>query len=641
MFEYSSESGGGMMSLKIGKRSSFFDRLPIIIITLVTWGLLMSCRSPLMIPVTSSETPTPTPLPPDQGTIPVIVKDENGQQFSAGVVIRLSDSTYVDDPDNGGVRIINCVAPQMISAWHIGYFVEFTPCDGRTTQYEIQLRPLKSVDNTGYNWLTAGSNCINCHSGQVNPSYNEYNEWVRSGHATTLNDKFFETMYRGTNIFSESSPITERRLTDKGLVRVPPEQGLTYRGPGYKLDFPQSPGTCAYCHAPAAVNHSKMEVDLTTFFSRWGDASNEGITCDVCHKILNVILADNGLPYVDRPGVLSIEYLRPSINSFYIGPFSNINLGGRTNKEHELSCLPIYSQSEFCASCHYGKFGDMVIYNSFGEWKTSKYGDNPNEPDYKTCQDCHMSHMPVEVENPLTQKRQACSESADGFQNFDHNLMDYGWDEKLQLEIPRMIRNAAKINLDFKYEPDKKESLDVIVKVRNTRAGHKFPTDSPLRHLILVINATDQFGTSLYQVDGGVIPNWGGVGQPHMEQLGMKNYGGLPGKIFANILVEEDTNVAPTAAYWNNTTLTWVNHEQPKSNSDTRLEPDKVDNSKYSFFIPSTGPIKIRATLVYRFAFFDLMDQKEWIRPDIIVTSVECIGNPTNISTITCQQVEP
>lgn len=630
-----------MMSLQIGKRSAALNKKLLSIIALLAGVILISCGTSFGIPVTGGETPTPSPIPPDPGTIPVIVKDEYGQPFPSGVVVRLSDSTYVDDQDNNGVWTINCIAPQMISAWHIGYHVGFAPCDGRNTPYEIQLKSLKSVDNSGYQWLSAGSNCINCHGGQINPSYNEYFEWVRSGHANTLNDKYFETMYRGTNIYNESSPITEWRLIDNGLMRIPPNANAGYRGPGYKLDFPQSPGTCAYCHAPAAINHSKNEVELTPFFSRGGDAISEGITCDVCHKVLNVALADNGLPYVDRPGVLSIEYLRPSINSFYIGPFSNINLGGRSNEEHELSCAPIYSKSEFCASCHFGKFGDMVIYNSFGEWKNSRYGDNPNEPDYKTCQDCHMSHMSAGQENPPTDKRQACSESAIDFQNFDHNLMDYGWDEDLQREIPRMIRGAAKINMEFKYEPDKKDSLDVIVKVRNTGAGHNFPTDSPLRHLILFVNATDQFGTSLIQVDGEIIPNWGGTGNLQMEQLGMKNYGGLPGKIFANILVEEDTNIYPTAAYWNNTVLAWVNHSPPKSNSDTRLSPDKADTSMYSFFIPRAGQIRVTATLVYRFAFFDLMDQKDWVRPDIVVISVECVGNSTNISAIQCQEIEP
>ena len=181
-----------------------------------------------------------------------------------------------------------------------------------------------------------------------------------------------------------------------------------------------------------------------------------------------------------------------------------------------------------------------------------------------------MSHMQPGGEYPPSSRRQACSETDINFQNFDHNLMNLGFDETSGKQIPLMIKDAARLNVKFKYEPDKKNSLNVIVKVQNTNAGHKFPTDSPLRHLILVVEAKDRFGTTLLQVDGEQIPNWGGMGKPFMDGLGIKNYGGLPGKIFANLLVEEDTNVSPTAAYWNETKFAWTD---VSVNSDTRLSP--------------------------------------------------------------------
>jgi hypothetical protein len=159
-----------------------------------------------------------------------------------------------------------------------------------------------------------------------------------------------------------------------------------------------------------------------------------------------------------------------------------------------------------------------------------------------------------------------------------------------------------------------------------------------LRHLILVVDARDQLGTSLLQVDGERIPNWGGTGKPFMDDLGIRNYGGLPGKIFANLLVEEDTNISPTAAHWNETKFAWVNGDE---NSDTRLEPGKEDRSDYSFTIPNAGEIRVTVTLIYRFAFFDLIAQKEWWnRPDIIVTSVVCRGLPTEPDKIVCKASE-
>ncbi len=588
-----------------------------------------------LVPVTASET-TATPPPADPGAIPITVFDGAGQPLDQGAVVRVSNSTQVDGFDNNGLRIASCDQnTQVIAAWARGYEVALGKCN----EPNIRLTPLTGHDNVNYSWTSALGNCINCHAGQVGNTYNELNEWLRSGHARVFDQRYFETMYRGTNLSGSSSPLTQWTLIGDDLTRVPPLINDGYRGPGFKLDFPEQPGNCAYCHVPAAITPSQVNVDLSALFPRPADVRGEGVTCDVCHKVLDITLDNNGFPFVDRPGILSYRFLRPDSGGFAIGPFANILIrDSNIPADHRLTCSPVFSKSEFCAGCHYGKFGNMVIYNSYGEWKQSAFGNDSSGSDYKTCQDCHMSYMEAGEENPPLSRRQACSESDPKFQNFDHDLMNFGLDERSGKEIPLLIKDAAQVNVKFKYEPEKKNSLNVIVRVENTKAGHKFPTDSPLRHLILVVDAKDQLGTSLLQVDGERIPNWGGVGKPFMDSFGIRNYGGLPGKIFANLLVEEDTNVSPTAAYWNETKFAWVNGE---ANSDTRLVPGKEDKSDYSFTVPNVGEIKVTVTLVYRFAFFDLIAQKEWWnRPDIIVTSVACQGPPTEPDKIKCETIE-
>jgi hypothetical protein len=596
---------------------------------------LMACTPLVPVPVTGSEITVTTP-PSDAGVIPVTVLDETGKPLDQGVVVRVSNSTQVDSFDNDGLRIESCdQSTQAIAAWAKGYEVALRKCN----ESNIQLTPLIGHDNVYYPWASAIGNCINCHAGQIGSTYDEMNEWLKSGHAKVFDQRYFETMYRGTNLSGSSSPAAQWTVIGDGLVRVPSAANDSYRGPGFKLDFPEQPGNCAYCHVPAAINASQVNADLSGLFPKPGDVRGEGVTCDVCHKVLDVTLDSNGLPFVDRPGILSFRFLRPDNGMFTIGPFANIlTRDANATTDHRLTCSPVFSKSEFCAACHYGKFGNMVVYNSYGEWKQSPFGNNPNDPNYKTCQDCHMSHMQAGEQNPPLSRRQACSESDPAFQNFDHNLMNVGLDERSGKEIPLMIKDAAKVNVKFKYEPDKKNSLDVIVRVENKNAGHKFPTDSPLRHLILVLDAKDQLGTSLLQVDGERIPNWGGSGKPFMDALGIRNYGGLPGKIFANLLAEEDTNVSPTAAHWNETRFAWVDSN---SNSDTRLVPGREDKSEYSFTIPNAGEIKVTVTLIYRFAFFDLIAQKEWWnRPDIVVTSLECKGPPTEPEKIICKAVE-
>jgi len=562
--------------------------------------------------------------------------------MSDGVVVQVSDSMETDDNDNGEFRINICDSAQLLIVWAPGYKTSFIPCNG-STSYDIQLVRVDPSDNPNYSWVSAGfetdldPDCAGCHARQRNDSYNEFSEWRMSGHAKVFSNRYLETMYLGTNINGSKSPDTQTEIINNRQVRRAPTVDASYFGPGYKLDFPFQYGKCAYCHVPTSVSAAITDANLTPLFPNPGGSIGEGVTCDVCHKALGIVLDGSGFPYVDRPGILSFQFIRPWDGSrFYTGPLTNTLAANYPS--HQATCSPIFSQSEFCAACHYGRFEDMVIYNSYGEWKQSSYGDNPNEGDYLTCQDCHMPPRVINGDPPALSNNLACAANSAGYQDFNHNLMNYGVDERSTSgrEIPLMVVNAAKLQADFNYEPDKKNSLKVVVRAENTQAGHKFPTDSPLRHLILLVEAKDQFGNSLAQVEGERIPNWGGLGNPYLESQGVKSYGGLAGKIFANLLVEADTNISPTAAYWNKTKLAYEN-EKPKGNSDTRLVPGEKDRSEYFFSIPASGEIKVMVTLIYRFAFFDLMSQKGWMRPDIIVASIVCSGSPTAADSIKCE----
>ena len=99
-----------------------------------------------------------------------------------------------------------------------------------------------------------------------------------------------------------------------------------------------------------------------------------------------------------------------------------------------------------------------------------------------------MSRMEVNNTTSYWSQRQACSANNVSFQNFDHNMMDFGLyddpDTLNDVEIPRMVKGAAEIKVNFDRQSPDSNSFDVTVTVENTKAGHKFPTDSPLRHLI-------------------------------------------------------------------------------------------------------------------------------------------------------------
>jgi hypothetical protein len=126
--------------------------------------------------------------------------------------------------------------------------------------------------------------------------------------------------------------------------------------------------------------------------------------------------------------------------------------------------------------------------------------------------------------------------------------------------------------------------------------------------MILLVEAQDEHGNTLSQVEGETVPEWGGVGD---SQKGY--YAGLPGKGFAKLLAELWTDVSPTGAYWNQTRLV----------SDNRLAAFATDSSRYVFTDVPSGSLKISVRLIYRRAYRLLADQKGWQIPDILMEAAE------------------
>jgi hypothetical protein len=566
-----------------------------------------------------SATPT-SETNPDVKIIHVLVVDDHYKPVPGGI-IRVPGTVQEDTDDDEGYWLQFCIEGEIIVATAPGYQENSIPCDGLRNEYQVVLMRLPDTkpllddvhDDPNYSWRSASGDCSTCHGGSRADLTDEYSGWARSGHAMKITDPYFESMYKGISTNGQTT------------------------APGFRLDYPNEYGNCVYCHLPAAVGPSLQEVDLWNFLPALnGDARREGITCDVCHKVKDVKLDDNHYPYSDRPGILSFDFGRSQTSPrLMIGPYLNPKTS--SGSQESIACASVFSQSEFCAACHYGKFYDAVIYNSYGEWRqsekysqrviTSTSGRKEENEKFRSCQDCHMSSSDT-IGTPLPSSREACSSSSMNWSNFNHDVMHYEPDTaNPSVNISRLIKDAA----DMKVEFDPKTSADmlrVIVKVTNIKAGHKFPTDSPLRHLLLVVVAKDLDDHVLPQINDSRIPNWGGVGSE--KPFGMEAYGGMPGKIFANLLVEKDTHLFPTAAYWKPT------RSLAQESSDTRLLPDKTDESDYIFSTVAEDKIKITVKLLYRFAFFDLALQKKWNRPDIVVVSQECIVDLSHIDLARC-----
>jgi hypothetical protein len=409
-------------------------------------------------------------------------------------------------------------------------------------------------------------------------------------------------MYTGSDIDGNPGQTTE--LNQEGLA-LPPDPNKPYHGPGFQLDNPGRAGNCATCHTPLASTspnnqncgwsgcHTGLTVERSNGviakpaipLSLKGHAA-EGISCDFCHKIGDVTIdPKTNLPPPDMPGILSMRLYRPEDGE-------QLFFGTLVDVARRDTYLPLLSRSEYCAPCHYGVFGGVVgsgtvtdgtvIYNSFGEWLESPYSDPETG---KTCQQCHM--LKSEADWFVYAERGGLSRD---YVELHNHTMPGAADETL-------LQNSVTLKSTAQRDGDQ---IQVEIRLTNDNVGHHIPTDSPIRSMILVVEALDEDGNVLSLTQGPVNPAYSG------------NFGGLPGKTFAKVLKDEWTGEMPTGAYWRPVSIV----------EDTRLAALATDITRYSFAAPPGGEATIRVRLLFRRAFQLLAQQKGWNDADIVMEEV-------------------
>lgn len=540
------------------------------------------------------------------------VVDADGPVTGATVRVALTDNATTSAAD-GSFTLDNVDAsgPVTVTAWAEGYYITTvtlaTDAAAITAKQPLTLTLTRHFigDNSKYAWsnaagVTGSAACAACHT--QNP------EWEADAHSRSATNPRFLSLYLGTDADGRESTRTK---FDVGQP-VPRNPAEPYFGPGYKLDYPDRNGNCAACHTPLAskipntTNCGWSGCHTSVTAERSGGIvppapsaagltgiATEGITCEFCHKIGDVYLdKQTGLPLPDMPGILGYRLYRPGENDhqLFFGPFDDV--------KGEDTYLPLQSESEFCAPCHYGVFGGVVgvghvangtlIYNSYGEWLDSPYSDPQTG---QTCQDCHM---PVADYEYFVFPEKG-GQPRPGQLNV--HTMPGAADETL-------LQNAVTLTTTATLRGSQ---VVVDVSVTNDKTGHHVPTDSPLRHAILVVTAADATGQPLALRSGPLLPAWTG------------DYAGQPGRTYAKILRDDWTGEQPTAAYWRPVTIV----------ADTRLAAFATDRSRYTFTLPSgTAAGEVTARLVFRRAYQALMEQKGWTDKDIIMAEdVVRVGN--------------
>jgi len=509
------------------------------------------------------------------------VRNEDGPV--QGAVVRIQATDFVSITNDLGYFQIedqNYDHTVIVTAWSEGHYIGWVETPPASFPVVISLSKYSTSDNLNYDWSSdeGGLGSIGC--AECHPAYDE---WISDAHSQSAINPRFLTMYSGTDIHGNTSPLTQYGFNrDYGTFQLRPDLDQPYYGPGYKLDFPDSAGNCAACHSPAQAAYPGKEYTSDPL-SAIG-IEKEGIFCNFCHKIGDVILdPQTGLPRPNMPGVLSIQLLRP------IEDGEELFLGNFDDVVGPDSYLPLYEQSAYCAPCHSASFWDVNVYNSYGEWLDSPYSD---PEDGQTCQDCHMPAVDYEF---------FVYPDQGGVQRDPQDIRDHNMTGFMENTL---MENAVTLSADASIVKDR---VDLAVTVVNDQTGHAVPTDHPLRQVILLVEARDKTGKTLEMIEGSRIPFYGGVGDPSDGY-----YAGQPGKIYMKVLQEIWTEYYPSGAYWNPTRVM----------SDNRLIPFEEDKLFFSFSLADAESIEVRVRLMFRRATKELMDQKDWDVPDILMEQV-------------------
>jgi hypothetical protein len=317
--------------------------------------------------------------------------------------------------------------------------------------------------------FTPPSVCAGCHEKQ-------YQEWMGSVHHLAFQD-----------------PVYQGEL-NKGMKAV-----------GHEVTR-----QCEGCHSPAGMVTGEIKGPGLSGLTEMAAA---GVSCDICHSVSGVTHwqtpshePENG-SLILTPGVDTKDGLK----LLKRGPYKpKEDCGGGF---HECVESGLHLKADLCASCHqvYHYDSHFPIESTYLEWKHGPYAQKNI-----LCQDCHMVNLqafknaaegfvrPGKAEyrhyfngaNYLLTYLAAAAARKAGDNNLAATLM-----KQYEMSVER-LKSAG--DLEIKPVYMKGKLAEILVRVKNVRAGHNLPTSlTNVRQMWLEITARDEKG-KVMMASGGL-----------------------------------------------------------------------------------------------------------------------------------------
>ena len=196
---------------------------------------------------------------------------------------------------------------------------------------------------------------------------------------------------------------------------------------------------CLDCHAPMIAETGDWELREKI---TW-----EGVSCDVCHSLVDVDLSGHGPR-------MKLEF----------GPVKRGPIVDAESTGHEVAHSTLHEESLACAPCHeYASAEGVPIMTTYSEWRNSQAAAEGT-----TCQDCHMWRTKANLVDPRVKRNKRA----------EVNLHEMPGGHSRQQLVKA---------LDIEYDIERTgEGIDVVVQISNV-TGHAVPTGMPSREIILTV----------------------------------------------------------------------------------------------------------------------------------------------------------
>jgi Flp pilus assembly protein TadD len=155
---------------------------------------------------------------------------------------------------------------------------------------------------------------------------------------------------------------------------------------------------CESCHTPVALFSGALDSKAAKQQAPFTTLDDEGVTCTVCHSIIEARLNGTGSYTIRRPALLAQEDGTP-----IFGDFTDEQILANVPAHKRAVMRPLLKSPEFCATCHkvdappeLNGYKHIRGFSAYDEWQQSGMSQEAATPFYRRDKrvDCRGCHMP-------------------------------------------------------------------------------------------------------------------------------------------------------------------------------------------------------------------------------------------------------